>query len=106
MYPPNRSFQPAKQVPVSVPVPRPVKPQIRKNQMTLASSLPMGVPQFRPIPKIVTPAPEFAEIQPNPVYNQVLEPSGFKPLSIDRSGIEAIVSSIKVIFLLNLTLNL
>lgn len=63
--------------------------------MTQAASLPMGVPQFRPIPKIVTPKPEYAEIASNPTSisfnNQALEPSGFKPLSIERSGIEAVV---------------
>lgn len=63
--------------------------------MTQAASLPMGVPQFRPIPKIVPPKPEYAEIESNPssisFNNQVLEPSGFKPLSIERSGIEAVV---------------
>lgn len=69
--------------------------QQRKGQMTQAASLPMGVPQFRPIPKIITPQSEYAEIQSDPSRgsssNQVLEPTGFKPLTIDRSGIEAVV---------------
>lgn len=68
--------------------------QQRKSQMTQAASLPMGVPQFRPIPKIITPKPEYADIESN-LNNPVLEPSGFKPLAIDRSGLEAMVRYLK-----------
>ncbi|KAL5273932.1 mtg family protein [Megaselia abdita] len=89
-YPPNRNFQPSKHIPPQKLVVNPP----RKNQMTQAASLPMGVPQFRPIPKIVTPKPEYAEILSNPERatfdSPILEPTGFKPLSIDRSGIEAV----------------
>lgn len=71
--------------------------------MTQAASLPMGVPQFRPIPKIVTSKPEYAEVESNSqsfsFNNQVLEPSGFKQLSIDRSEIEAVVRNNKNVWL-------